>query len=148
MNWTKAHIGTAGNELADKAAKDGLKVAQPLSVGFPKAHITSLLENYFYNLWKVEFQEYEGARMGKLFYNGPDKNKAKYVCKLSRARLARFIRIISGHNSLFYFRSRIDPEIKPTCRFCLEDHETFDHLVNHCPRFNSYRREYLSLIHI
>ena len=58
--------------------------------------------------------------------------------------LARFIRIISGHNSLFYFRSKVDPEIKPTCRFCLEEDETFYHLINECPRFVIYRREHLN----
>ena len=62
--------------------------------------------------------------------------------KLSRLQLARFIRIISGHNSLFYFRSKVDPEIKPTCRFCLEEDETFHHLVTDCPRYERKRVEY------
>ena len=142
LNWTRAHIGTEGNELADTAAKAGSEMTSPLVVGFPKAHLTEQVEKYFYNLWEKEFQNYDGARMGKLFYKRPDKIKAKYVCKLSRARLARFIRIISGHNSLFYFRSKVDPDIRPTCRFCLENIETFDHLINDCPRFNTYRREF------
>ena len=63
------------------------------------------------------------------------------MLKLPRLKLARFIRIISGHNSLFYFRSKVDNEINPQCRFCLEEDETFDHLLNACPRFNSARRE-------
>ena len=63
--------------------------------------------------------------------------------KLSRGKLARFIRIISGHNSLFYFRSKIDSEVNPICRFSLEEDETFLHLVNDCPRFINARREYL-----
>ena len=59
--------------------------------------------------------------------------------KLSRAQLARFVRIISGHNSLFYFRSKIDEE----CRFCREDNETFEHFANTCPRFIQFRRDTL-----
>ena len=77
------------------------------------------------------------------FTNGPDRAKAKYVLKLSRLRAARFIRIISGHNSLFYFRHKIDAEINPCCRFCNEEDETFYHLLNDCPRFSTNRREIL-----
>ena len=70
--------------------------------------------------------------MGKQFYHGPDPQKAKYVIKLSWAKLARFIRLISGHNSLFYFRHLVDNDINSQCRFCLEENETFEHLVNDC----------------
>ena len=62
--------------------------------------------------------------------------------KLSRLQLARFIRIISGHNSLCYFRSKVDGDISPLCRFCLEDNETFDHFVRYCPRFYTLRTQY------
>ena len=81
--------------------------------------------------------------MGKCFYSGPDACKAKYVYKLARCKLARFVRIISGHNSLFYFCSKVDPDINPVCRFCQEEDETFFHLVNNCPRFFETRREIL-----
>ena len=31
LNWTKAHVGTCGNELADEAAKGGLALTTPLT---------------------------------------------------------------------------------------------------------------------
>ena len=86
--------------------------------------------------------------MGKDFYSGPDVIKAKEVAKLTRAKLARFIRIISGHNSLFYFRHKMDPEVSPTCRFCSETDETFIHIANDCPRFHLTRREYFQDLNI
>ena len=55
--------------------------------------------------------------------------------------LSRFVRIVSGHNGLFYFKSKIDPEINPQCRFCLEADETFFHLVTDCPRFRADRED-------
>ena len=128
LNWTKAHAGVDGNERADILAKIDLK---------------NKITEFFYEEWKKDFQAYDGARMGKLFYEGPDANKAKYVLKLSRAHLGRFIRIIAGHNSLFYFRHQVDKEVNPQCRFCLEENETFDHLVNDCPRFINDRRDIL-----
>ena len=93
-----------------------------------------------YSLWEEEFNDYPGARMGKCFYSKPDAAKAKYVIKLSRSNLSRFVRIISGHNSLFYFRHLVDNEVNAICRFCLETDETLFHLVSDCPKFWNTRR--------
>ena len=112
-------------------------------MGFPKAEVKNKTDEYFYNLWEMDFTKYPHARMGKCFYKGPDKCKAKYVLKLSRKKLARFVRIISGHNSLFYFRNKVDNEVNANCRFCLEEDETFRHLINDCPRFIIHRRDKL-----
>ena len=82
------------------------------------------MKEHFYKIWTNNFPSYEGGRMGKEFYAEPDSAKAKYVLKLSRTDLARFIPLISGHNSLFYFRSKIDAEVNPSCRFCMEAPDT------------------------
>ena len=79
--------------------------------------------------------------MSKQFLPGPDSNKSKYLLKLSRAELGRILRLISGHNGLFYFKHKIDPEISPSCRFCREDDETFYHLATNCPSFHLTQRE-------
>ena len=71
--------------------------------------------------------------MTKLFYLNPCKNQAKYVLKLGRLELSRFIKIITGHNGLFYFKHKVDPQINPVCRFCLQQDETFYHLATECP---------------
>ena len=79
--------------------------------------------------------------MGKLFYSGPCSNKVKYVIKLGRLELSRFIKLISGHNGLFYFKHQIDKEINSICRFCLEKDETFYHLATDCPVFWQTRND-------
>ena len=79
--------------------------------------------------------------MTKLFYQKPDKNQAKYVLKLGRLELSRFIKIATGHNGLFYFKSKIDREINPECRFCLQENETFYHLATECPVFREKREQ-------
>ena len=78
--------------------------------------------------------------MTKEFFQGPNKAQAKYVLKLGRLDLARFIKLITGHNGLFYFKSKIDPVISPLCRFCLEQNETFYHLLHDCPRHRNNRQ--------
>ena len=55
--------------------------------------------------------------------------------------LSRFLRLISGHNGLFYFKHKIDPEKNAVCRFCLAEDETFHHLITNCPAYFLSRKE-------
>ena len=139
--WTKAHIGTEGNERADVAAKQGGETGIQSMVSVPKAELKAKIEEYYYEIWGTAWSEYKGARMAKQFYSKPDSNQAKYVLKLGRLELSRFLRLVSGHNGLFYFKSKIDGDINAVCRFCLEADETFHHLMTECPAFNVSRRE-------
>ena len=51
----------------------------------------------------------------------------------NRLQLGRYIRAVTGHNNLLYHLSNIDPDIYPTCRYCLDAREEFNHLANDCP---------------
>ena len=133
LHWTRAHIGTVGNERADEYAKKGGLLERFQEIAIPKSEIKSKINNYFYGVWEKEWVQYPRARMTKLFYQKPDSNQAKYVIKLGRIELSRFFKIITGHNGLFYFRNKIDPVINSDCRFCLEADETFYHLATECP---------------
>ena len=79
--------------------------------------------------------------MSKIFYRKPDSQLAKTVLNLSRYELGRFLRLVSGHNGLFYFKSVVDGEINATCRFCKLYTETFYHLATDCPRFLQTRTD-------
>ena len=46
-------------------------------------------------------------------------------------------------------QSKIHPgQISELCRFCEEEDETFEHLLNECPCFTSHRRDILRNIPI
>ena len=77
--------------------------------------------------------------MTKQFFQNPNKNQAKYFLKLNRLDASRYVKIITGHNGLFYFKNKIDPEINAICRFCLEEDETFYHILTSCPRHRGNR---------
>ena len=114
-------------------AKKGSKLELIEKIDMPKAEVHNKITEFFYSLWEKDWEKYDKARMTKLFYTKPDSNQAKYVLKLGRLELSRFIKIITGHNGLFYFKNKIDKDINAICRFCLEQDETFYHLITECP---------------
>ena len=46
--------------------------------------------------------------------------------------LSTWIKGITGHNNLAYFQSKLNTEIDPTCRLCLQANETLHHLMTDC----------------
>ena len=58
--------------------------------------------------------------------------------------MRRLIELISGQNNHNYVQSKINPGIvSELCRFCEEEEETFELLLNECPCFLIYRRDIL-----
>ena len=79
--------------------------------------------------------------MSKQFIKGYSKKNGKEALKMGRSRLGTLIRIITGHNGLNYFRSKVDRELSGLCRFCEESDETFWHFATDCPVFITERRD-------
>ena len=53
-----------------------------------------------------------------------------------RAYMRRLIEYTTGHNNLSYLQGKIYPEdVLEQYRFCEEEPETFDRLLNECPCF-------------
>ena len=72
--------------------------------------------------------------MTKIFYPKPHSNKAKCILKLTRTEIKTLIEIITGRYSLNYMNNKVYGS-DDLCRFCREEDETFDHLINDCPCF-------------
>ena len=94
-----------------------------------------------YREWESEWQNMKTANHARSFYAGPNKGKAKYVYKLARLELGRFIRIITGHNNLNFFQNKLGLAPRSECRFCEDGPETITHFLRSCPRFETSRRD-------
>ena len=81
--------------------------------------------------------------MSKLFIKRVSKRVSRDALSFGGHKLGTLIRIITGHNALNYFKNKINNEINGECRFCMEDDETFWHLVTDCPVFIQERRDIL-----
>ena len=141
MVWVKAHQGNPGNEHADQLAKEGGHIELINHVGLPRAQIKMAIHNGIREKWDQWWLRYPHARQTKFFYPGQNKKFGKEVMGFTRFQLARYIRIVTGHNNLLYHRSNINPDIDQRCRFCEEQKETFIHFFTDCPALWKTREE-------
>ena len=140
--WIPAHKGHAGNELADKLAKKGAEesdAAYMIPIKTPHSAMRRKIREGIRAEWREQWQQMNTANHSRSFYGGPSVGKAAFVCKLARLELGRFIRIITGHNNLNFFQTKIGLYRSRLCRFCGEFDETITHLMNVCPRFKAER---------
>ena len=136
--WIPAHRGHHGNERADTLAKFGatsIPAEQTIPTFKPSASIKREITNAVYNEWTTEWHAQEQAHHSKSFYSRPCQRKARFVYKLARLDLGRFVRIITGHNNLNFFQTKIGLWGDPLCRFCGEGNETMMHFLYDCPSF-------------
>ena len=141
--WIPAQKGHVGNERADQLAKGGATSTDApfLSTPKPASYIKNEVRSAAYEQWTSEWRAQNTANHARSFYARPCHVKARYVIKLARLELGRFVRIISGHNNLNFFQTKIRLWNDPLCRFCGEDNETFTHLAQSCPSFLVTRGE-------
>ena len=92
------------------------------------------VEKYSLNICGKISTEYKHT---KLYYNAPNKNKSNYILKMGTNMLSTWIKGITGHNNLAYFQSKLNAEIDPTCRLCLQSNETLHHLMTDCEATSS-----------
>ena len=63
--------------------------------------------------------------------------------KQSTLKLRLWIRGITGHNNLSYFKAKQDSSIGPTCSVCSYKSETMHHLLTQCEALNMQQRDIL-----
>ena len=105
----------------------------------PVSDIKAQIRDKVYRDWTEQWTKSTAARHTKIFYDRPDHNKARYVLKLARLELGRFVRLVTNHNNLRYFQHLIGLAESPTCRLCLNSPESFSHFLFSCPRLRSLR---------
>ena len=130
--WTKAHVGTRGNEIADRLAKEGTELDDIMEVPIPAITRKQQIKQAINKEWNREWLQYNDGRQSKIFVPNVTTKIANEVINWPRLKLGRYIRAISGHNNLLYHLHNIKKHIPPGCRFCGEENEEFVHLAYNC----------------
>ena len=91
--WTKAHVGTLGNERADELAKAGSELEEVQPVNAPKSKLKAEIDEKIREKWDADWQRYPHGRQTRFFYPGQDKQRAKEVMQLNRIELGCYIRL-------------------------------------------------------
>ena len=140
MVWTKAHIGTIGNERADELAKAGTSLGEiNIRIPLPLSYIKGRIKEKMREIWAQEWVEYPHGWQTKQLCMTPSTNMTKKLMEMSRHDVGRLVRLVSGHNTLNYHMSLMTPGSSDRCRFCRESRETFYHFIKECPRLREHR---------
>jgi len=141
--WIPSHIGIAGNELADKAAK--IAITTPVAdIPIPSSdmyqHISSLMNNKWQKLWDQETDNKLHNIQPIITYRLPN------IHHLTRRERSVITRLRIGHACITH-SYLLRKEDKPQCTPCNEP-ITVEHILLHCIDFTNIRDKYFNCSNI
>ena len=138
--WIPSHIGIAGNEIADTAAKASLTDLESNIFKVPYTDKFYQVKQYVNSCWQQYWNENNQQKLYQIMPVIGEFN----VCSLSRREQVVIHRIRIGHTRLthsFLMEGRRDV---PQCEFCDEE-LTVKHFMLNCRHYSTIRRRFYSV---
>ena len=84
-----------------------------------------------------------GCRQGRAAIRAPSLKTAKFCLQLTKVNIRKLVGIWTGHCRLNKHLHILGIVSDPTCRGCLEEDETAEHVLCYCPALSSIRDKVL-----
>jgi hypothetical protein len=103
LAWIKAHAGHAGNELADKLAKNGTLRSTIRCCPVGDTQIKLNTKQAILKVWQNEWNEHDHCWQTKVFFNKINTNKmAPLMGKCDRKTIGKLVQFLTGIAGLMY----------------------------------------------
>ena len=133
LEWVRAHVGTPGNEEADRLAKLGT-TALDLQVDVlpSRAQTKMLIRSHFAQKWTTRWTTCKKYLHTKAWFPTPHCKQSIALNNMTKEKISRLIAFITDFNRLNAHSNKINPNVDPVCRGCGESAETANHLALDC----------------
>lgn len=135
VGWLSKKAGAPGLIRADEAARAG-RYSSELAINVESFSSTAsaierdiCLRNE--NAWQLSIKDGK-LECPRILLNGFSDDRFGSLLKSGRMKLKLLMYIFTGNAPLFGLLSKIDPNIKETCRFCKSGKESMIHLLRDC----------------
>ena len=144
LSWIPAHIGHAGNEIADRLAKRGAKNTEGKVEHFlpiPTRETITKIEEWGEKKHQKRWDDITTCRQTKMMCPKISNRYWKTIASMTRTRAMYMTQIFSGHATLQYHLWNMKIEETPICKFCTYSRETVEHFIAQCPFFARARMQ-------
>ena len=137
--WVPAHVGVIGNERADQAAKEAMRMLYPSLISIPYSDFRSAIHFYIKDKWQASWSSLTDNLKLKSIHPSIEKWQSLGITGRRTSILLTRMRIGHTHATHSYLMKSGEERRAPLCNSCRVG-LTIEHIFTACPAFDSERR--------